>query len=151
MPSRLVAAVAAFFAALLLAAPASAGRYCTGACDGYVVTPPPVVHLHPRRARHGHVVVHRYWKPEPRDARVHVLREPKVRRHRVKRRHVRRTHARRAHASRASVRGATPRRLYAPNTHMRGRTRFCSDRVERAGHVTFRRCVQVRDDLLGRH
>ena len=147
----------AFAALLLLAVPASAGsRYCTASCDTYVVTPPPAaIHVAPRRAVHGHVTVRRIWRPEAHDRRVHVLRErPRHVRHlrRAKRHHVRRAKVRRAkrhHVRRVPVRRAKPRRLYAPNTHMRGRTRFCSDHVERAGRVTFRRCVQVRNDLLG--
>lgn len=35
--------------------------------------------------------------------------------------------------------------------HMPGRTRFCSDHVEWHGHLGIRRCVHVRNDLLGHH
>lgn len=42
-------------------------------------------------------------------------------------------------------------RLIERGGHRRGYTKFCSDHVRWSGHVGVRRCVLVRNDLLGRY
>ena len=140
LPRLSLLAMLACLASLIAVAPASAGRYCSGSCDSYIVVP-----------QRSHVpepmIVERVWKPRREHRRV-IVRERRVKRHHVKRRHVSK---RRHYRKRRHVRRALPARLYAPHTRMHGRTRFCSDHVERYGHTVIRRCVQVRNDLLGRH
>ena len=139
LPRLPLLALLAALASLIAIAPASAGRYCTGSCDSYIVVPESSHMPEP-------VIVERVWKPRRAHRRV-IVRQRHVKRHRVaKRRHYRK----RRHVRRTRTR-SLPAKLYAPNTRMHGRTRFCSDHVERHGHTKIRRCVQIRNDLLGRH